>query len=114
MLFRVEVDAFNRGIADPIYELVDIETSKHVAVYGFILANEFGVDVSDYRKNKLFYYILAVAEQSCIANMMYDDFLDRSPKRRTQEAAWVKHGPATAVNATVLLNMQILANLKYY
>mmetsp|Transcript_21858 Transcript_21858/g.25138 ORF Transcript_21858/g.25138 Transcript_21858/m.25138 type:complete len:110 (+) Transcript_21858:2-331(+) len=56
---EVEIEAFNRSIADPIYELVDIEPNKHGAAFGFILANEFGIDVSDYRKNKLFYYLMA-------------------------------------------------------
>jgi len=46
--------------------------------------------------------------------MIYDDFLDKSPKRRSHVAAWVKYGSEKAVNATAVLNMQMMGNLKYY
>lgn len=93
---------------------MDIEPNKHGATLGFMYANEFGADVTDIEKNKLLYYLMAAAEQSLISGMIYDDFLDQSPKRRTRDAGWVKHGSEKTVNATSALNMQMMYNLRYY
>lgn len=101
-----DLESVKRGIFDPLYHLLDAGGKRWRPVYGMILANDFGMDLKDLKKNRLLYQCLAVGELIHNASLVIDDIEDQSLKRRGQDCAYIKYGLDIAINAgCTLLNL---------
>ena len=80
---EADFDSLNKGLIDPLYELLDLGGKRWRPVYGMIIANDYGMDLESEKSDPL-YHILASAEILHNASIIIDDIEDQSLMRRGQ------------------------------
>ena len=95
-----DINAVNKALNDPIYDLLDRGGKRWRPALGLIMARCLGRDdLQDFEKNKDIYYACALAEIIHNGSLMVDDVQDGSEKRRGDLCTYKKFGIDIAVNA---------------
>lgn len=96
---NVDLDSVNKGMLDPIYDLLDRGGKRWRPILGLACAECLGTDISDLDANKELYYLMGAAELIHNASLIIDDLEDGSLKRRGDHCTYIKYGTDIAVNA---------------
>ena len=95
-----DINAVNKALNDPIYDLLDRGGKRWRPTLGLIMARCLGRDdLQDFEKNKDIYYACGLSEIIHNGSLMVDDVQDGSEKRRGDLCTYKKFGVDIAVNA---------------
>jgi geranylgeranyl pyrophosphate synthase len=98
---KADVTAINKGLFEPIYDLIDRGGKRWRPCLGLAFAECFGRDAT--KLDDDLYYICGLTEIVHNGSLMADDIEDRSLLRRGQPCTYIKYGLDYAVNAGTLM-----------
>ncbi|CAI2367584.1 unnamed protein product [Moneuplotes crassus] len=105
-----DIQTVNKGLFDPLYDLLDCGGKRWRPVYGMILASDYGVDIRDFKTNESLYHLLGLAEIIHNASLICDDIEDKSLMRRGQPCAYIKYGQDVAINMGCYLMTYVMTD----
>ena len=93
-------DALNKGLNEPIYDLMDRGGKRWRPILGLIMARCLGrQNIENFEANKDIYFTCGLGEIIHNGSLMVDDIEDNSEKRRGDLCTYKKFGIDTAINA---------------
>jgi hypothetical protein len=92
-----DIDAVNKGLLEPTYDLLDRGGKRWRPVLGMIYAECFGQVTDEVL------YACGLTEIVHNGSLMVDDLEDKSIKRRGQPCTYLKYGEDVAVNTGTMM-----------
>jgi geranylgeranyl diphosphate synthase type 3/geranylgeranyl diphosphate synthase type I len=98
---KADVAAVNKGLLEPMYDLMDRGGKRWRPCLGLAFAECFGRDAKKFEDD--IYYACGLTEIVHNGSLMADDIEDRSQLRRGLPCTYLKYGLDYAVNASTLM-----------
>lgn len=96
---QADIDACNKALITPIYDLLDRGGKQWRPLMGLMLAECFGRDIENIEANKDVYFTCGITELIHNGSLIVDDIEDSSLMRRGDLCTYKKFGIDIAVNA---------------
>ena len=105
---KAELTAVNKGLLEPVWDLLDRGGKRWRPVLGMVFAECYGRNVTDSIEkgksdNDDVLYACGLTEIVHNGSLMVDDLEDKSLKRRGEPCTYLKYGEDYAVNAGTLM-----------
>ena len=96
---QADINAFNKAINEPIYDLLDRGGKQWRPLMGLMLAECFGREIEQIEQNKDVYFTCGITELIHNGSLIVDDIEDSSLMRRGDLCTYKKFGIDVSVNA---------------
>lgn len=108
---KADINAINKGILDPINDLLDLNGKQWRPILGLMFAEQFGRNLDDFEQNKDIYFAAGATEIIHNGSLIIDDIEDSSKMRRGEPCSYIKYGQDIAINAGNFMYLAPLNNL---
>lgn len=111
---KTDINALNKGINEPIYDLLDREGKQWRPLLGMMFAEAMGRQLDDFETNKDIYFACGLTELVHNASLIVDDIEDNSEKRRGEPCLHKKYGVDVSINAGNYLMIAPITKISQY